>query len=470
MVARTTAALLGLFSGANAQVFHLDGMKVPTPYTLSTHYLFHVYSETDTPSKDATPTVEFRQVSSQVAGANGPKTSPYNSLEISLLPWDHFWSIVDKEHFCSGPEGEFKLQKPKKGELADLGARVQKMPLMTSDAGAEKKTQSFPITQTGRYILTLSNCGNFSDATVHGSVAVKNSYGFLPGYEYFSMRFYGWMAIIYVITFAVWTGVAVRYWSDLLYLQKGMIAVVGMCFLEAFFTWASHNDWNSNGVRRDWIFITAVMCYTLKYVSAWRLIMALSLGEGIHAQDMSMKNGIIFFLISTLFLIQACVWKHAMAYRFSHALTINFLLMVTIPGVLVWMVFFIWALFLLSSSIEQTVEQKLDDLISLFSTSRFVLCGGAMLAFCVMLVQVVDVAMGGMESWEYRWVTVDGAPHLAFFTVLLFFMAVWWPKAGKNYGYGTVASPDEEREGLQNGVGNKVAPDAIGIGEDNDDP
>merc|ERR1719284_1495587 len=115
------------------------------------------------------------------------------------------------------------------------------------------------VRRTGVYILIFSNCGDFNDAYVSGTVIVKNAYGFLPGNEYHKMPFYGWLLLVYVVLALVWFGLSLRWWRELFNIQNCIAAVIFFGLLESFLWYIFFQDWNNAGIRGKFLFILAIL-------------------------------------------------------------------------------------------------------------------------------------------------------------------------------------------------------------------
>lgn len=464
---------------ARGQYYKLEDVPIPDAFSLDAQYLFHVYNEQDSPVKgDQKPTIEFRQLMVKKSGEEAP-TQPYKSVEVSLIPYDNFWSLVQPQGFCTTVDDvkehraeeccRLKLTKPRGKEIWQVGARVEIAPFE-----AASRTVSFPIASSGKYLLTFTNCGSFSKGVLTGAVVVRHAHGYLPAPEYFTMKLYGFLAFVYAGLAAAWFFAAFLKAppTGLFYIQKGISIVVVFGLLETLVSYVQYQDWNSTGLRRDVLFVTSLMFYTLKYVMAWRLVLMAALGAGIVSVDLNAKNTALFFVVSTIFLAQACTWKLIMSYRHSHALDTTFLLLITGPGVLIYMGMFSWSFFGLSTSLANVLERKQEELATIFTQVQLVLGAGAIMAGFVMFLQVLDIAQGGaLLSWEYQWLSIDGAPHFAFALTLIGMMKVWWPSPdGWKFGYMLQVDSDEAEADNELGKNNKVRAEAIGCAEPADAP
>eukprot|EP00969_Alexandrium_andersonii_P281735 12454681-Alexandrium_andersonii.AAC.1 len=62
--------------------------------------MFYVYAKEDGPKgadAGATARVEFRQLAASSASSSGSRPQTCPSVEVSLLPFDKFWPLVNKD-------------------------------------------------------------------------------------------------------------------------------------------------------------------------------------------------------------------------------------------------------------------------------------------------------------------------------------------------------------------------------------
>mmetsp|Transcript_55944 Transcript_55944/g.154915 ORF Transcript_55944/g.154915 Transcript_55944/m.154915 type:complete len:520 (-) Transcript_55944:15-1574(-) len=448
------AALLSAWTPpGQAQVFKFENIPVPGMYSLSTHYMFYVYSSEDSPVRGGKPKVAFRGLSSSVTKGRPPTT--YKAIQVSILPYDRFWGLVNKDKFCSTSEDvrneaaveewQLMLQKPRGvKDLAALGVRTHTVPV----PGGSAESASFPIPRTGRYILTYTNCGNFSSLALSGSVAVSNTYGYLPANEYFTLHFFGWVTVAYLLVLLVWIAAMAPHLKSLFYIQKGIAIITAIALLEGLASWIQYRDWNTTGYRSDVYFVASVLLYTLKYVLSFRLILLAALGAGVVLQDLDGWTSAKFFVVSVLFMMQQCIWKLIMSYRFSHALDKRFLMAAILPGILMYLLVYAWTFCSLGALGERLEQQKQEESLVAFSRVRLVLAFGSLLSLLILLLQVADIAYDSIFSWQHQWIPVEGAPHLAFVMVLIAMMVVWWPSQDSwKFAYSLHMDQEPERAG-----------------------
>lgn len=137
------------------------------------------------------------------------------------------------------------------------------------------------VRMTGVYILVFSNCGEFLDGTITGTIIVKNAYGFLPGNEYHKLPFYGWLLLIYVALAVAWMVQTLRFWKELFNIQNCITAVIFLGLVEALLWYTFFNDWNSTGVRGKMLFIFSILSSVVKSIFSYMLVLVAGLGWGV---------------------------------------------------------------------------------------------------------------------------------------------------------------------------------------------
>jgi len=428
-----------------AEVFHFDKMPIPEPYSMTTHHVFYVHSEGDAPGRQESASVVFRNLGANLAGNS--QLGGYNSVQVSLLPFDNMWDIVDKKTFCAvrgiGKNSELLLQQTP----ATSHAAIHAVPF---PATGNPQNVEFQIKKTGRYILAYSNCGsaNTTSATVTGSVLVKNPYGFLPGNEYSNLNFHGWCAVIYVVLNVLWTGMYVRFFRSTFYIQTGIAGISALCLLESSFSWLMYKDWNSTGDLSYFLLLLSSACYVFKYVCAWALLRSSSVAVGLDQEDLDTATPVKLFVSCALFMIQQCAWKQVMTYRHTLQLQSGFVIAVALPGFFIWAALFLWHFLALKHLLNRLmkVERKAMAL-ACFQKVQCVLIAAAVGSFSVSTLQAVDIASQEVMPWNSQFLS-SGAANLVFMMVLMAMMLVWLPSEDSwKLVYMQQATEDAEGEG-----------------------
>mmetsp|Transcript_74606 Transcript_74606/g.235794 ORF Transcript_74606/g.235794 Transcript_74606/m.235794 type:complete len:488 (+) Transcript_74606:62-1525(+) len=470
------AAVLGIllvacFRPAEAQTFQFNNIPVPASFSLTTHYIFYVDSGKDalTPFPSLA-TVEYQFLSFQKSDSAEPPKD-YTSLEVSLIPHDSFWELVSRDHFCASADNvidkraqqscRLTLVNPTKRNLTAEGVRIQGVPYASGNEAI--KSWRYTIPKSGKYVLTLTNCGTFSNATISGSVSVMSAHGYLPANELNTMRLFGWLSAAHLVVLLVWLAGALRYLRELLPVHWGILAVAAVCFAESTISRMEYWDWNATGARGSLLTVMSALSHALKFALSWRLLLLFPVGQGVELRAPGTKAQLAFLAVAGVFMGQSSLWRLLASFRHSHALDASLLVMAGLPGALIHVGMFAWTMWALSGAIAH-LKQEQGMLAGTFKRARSVVVIGAALSVLVSLLQIADL----LEefAWEHQWLAVQGAPQFAFMSVQIAMMWVWWPSQEMSkYGYTVQASLQDEEEATGTVT---VAPEPIGAGAEED--
>eukprot|EP00438_Fugacium_kawagutii_P024241 Skav223102 [mRNA] locus=scaffold419:614755:623350:+ [translate_table: standard] len=329
--------------------------------------------------------------------------------------------------------------------------------------------QQVPVHSTGVYILVFSNCGEFKNGEVSGSVIAKNSYGFLPGNEYHKMPFYGWLAIVYIAMAMVWMCLSLRYWRELFHIQYCITAVIFLGLVEAFLQWRFFMDWNETGVRGRFVFVLAILATVVKSIFSYMLVLVASLGWGVTRPYLDQPTILKVQALSGFYIILDFMRESALSFRHSHSLSIAFVLLcllpvrfsvkeglrseeVTSPQLCIEVallngVIFYWIFTALSSLIEILAERKQQE----------------------KLFQLYDLSRSISQRWHYQWFFADGVSHILFCMVLAAIMILFAPQTNsQRFAYKQVEE-DEKGESAHMTDDKNVWADEGGLDEEEDD-
>jgi len=441
----------------SAQIVPLDKMPAPEAFTMFTNYMFYVYGHGESlgaPTGDES-SVEFQGLSlNPVPGkAAGAGLKKYAGMQVVLLPYDQFWTMVKKDKFCATGDDVLtkKVSQPGTLLLQKTSAEDPNTGVHTISyvEGGMPQDVRVPIQRTGRYLLVFSNCGNISEATISGKIAVRNAHGFLPGNEYYAMTFFAVMTALYAIMNIAWVGVLVRYLNDLTFIQVSITGISFTAFLDSGLAWAEFKVWNETGIRPDALSMGRLLFYILKMLMAWRLVIVAAMGSGILFDDLSTKAAVKYFLASTIFMLQQALWKMTMKFRYSHLLSTGFLMGNIFPGAVVYAAMFGWVFAQFSTLLASLEERGLSVALKAFQASRTGMLVALAMASFVTLMEIIDCASGSMFPWSLQWFTAEGASTLVFLLLNALFMWIWMPsKDSRKACYQQASGDNEEGRGI----------------------
>lgn len=431
--------------GVQAQLYKFEDTPVPEAKSLHTMYAFYIYSHIDAPDRSlGSPFVKFHSLVAQSTSATetNDKLETYSGVQLSILPYSDFWKLINPNRFCSLPDDvQAGYASAPDQLLVQAGPNPEAVGMYThtvrfAKPGAIPKDVQVPVRLTGVYILVFSNCGNFIDATVSGSVVVKNAYGFLPGNEYHKMPFYGWLSLGYAALAVMWLLLTFRWWRELIHIQGCIAGVIFLGLVEAFLWWIFFNDWNSSGNRGKVLFVLAIMSTVLKSIFSYMLVLVASLGWGVTRPYLDQRTILKIQAVSLLYIVLDFIRETVLSFRHSHTLSLTFVLLCLLPVSLLNGGIFYWIFTALSGLIETLRERRQSDKLLLFQRLWKLLVFAMGVASLMLLWQIFDLSRSIMLRWHYQWLFADGVSHLLFLVVLMVMMFLWAPNTNsQRYAY-----------------------------------
>lgn len=416
---------------ARAQLFTLEALEAPANRSLHTLYAFYVFSFDEAPDRPlGQPFVKFKSLTgtSKASAAND-----YKGIQLSILRYTDFWNLIDPNRFCCSATDVTNKHCERPGQLL-----VQKPPgTDAADADVFTATVSFAggftdvkhiLRMTGVYILVFSNCGDWSDATIDGSVIVKNSYGFLPGNEYHKMPFYGWLLLIYVGLAAVWMVLSMRWWKEVFSIQNCISVVIFFGLVEALLWYTFFNDWNGSGSRGKILFIFAILSSVVKSIFSYMLVLVASLGWGVTRPYLDRQVILKMQVVSVLYIVLDFIRESVLSFRHSHSLSLMFVLLCLLPVSLLNGGIFYWVFIALSSLMETLRERRQFEKLALFQQLWKILILALSVATFTLLIQIFNLSRSITSRWKHQWLFSDGISHLIFLVVLAAMMYLWAPR------------------------------------------
>jgi len=443
--------------GAQAQLYQFDKMDVPETKSLHTMYAFYVYSHMEAPDRSlGSPFVKFHSLSAHSTSSTQTDASLEGNVgvQLSILPYTEFWKLINPSKFCSS-QADVDSGSAKAPEQLVLAPPDNADGVYThtirfvSDGNDMPKDVEVPVRMTGVYILVFSNCGTFSQATISGSVIVKNAYGFLPGNEYHKMPFYGWLSLCYAVLALIWMGLSLRMWREIFHIQNCIAGVIALGLVEAFLWWLFFNDWNASGNRSKVFFVLAILATVVKSIFSYMLVLVASLGWGVTRPYLDQRTILKIQAISLLYIVLDFIRETVLSFRHSHTLTMTFVLLCLLPVSLLNGAIFYWIFSALSGLIETLKERRQAEKLILFQRLWKLLVVAMGLASLTLIWQIFDLSRSITIRWHYQWLFADGFSHLLFLLVLLVMMFLWAPRANsQRYAYSQASDDkDDEKKG-----------------------
>jgi len=441
---------------AQGQIFQFEKVPLPEAKSLHTMYAFYIYSHSEAPDRTlGQPFIKFHSLSSHSTSTSKSDAdlANYEGVQLSILPYKDFWTLIIPDKFCSTTDDvqsngaehpdQLMVQKPHGASNTDVNLYSHTVKFHAVD-----KDYQFVVHTSGVYILVYSNCGSFTEATVSGSVVVKNSYGFLPGNEYYKMPFYGWLSFIYAAMAFIWLFLSIRQWRQIFHIQYCIAAVIFLGLIEAFLWWVFFNDWNHSGLRGRFLFIMAILSSVVKSIFSYMLVLVASLGWGVTRPYLDHRTIMKVQGVSFLYIVLDFIREAVLSFRHSHSLSLAFVLLCLLPVALLNGGIFYWIFTALSSLIETLKERRQAEKMALFERLWQILVLALGAASLTLLFQIFDLSRSISIRWHYQWFFADGVSHILFLLVLAAMMYLWTPgNNSQRYMYSAAADKELEEDG-----------------------
>jgi hypothetical protein len=465
---------------AHAQIYHVSEMPVPTNRSLHTLYAFYVFSFEEAPERPlGQPFVKFHDIVAKAGSSPVPEgisIKTYTGVQLSIMKYSNFWNLINPKKFCCTYEDvnskqcekvdQLLVQKPVGTKYSDVN--VYSSTVNFPESASQKSDVKMTIRMTSVYILVFSNCGEFSDATVEGSVIVKNAYGFLPGNEYHKMPFYGWLLLVYVGLAVAWMVLSIRWWKEVFTIQNCISAVIFFGLIEAFLWYIFFNDWNTTGFRGKVLFILSILSSVVKSIFSYMLVLVAALGWGVTRPYLDRQVILKIQAVCFLYIILDFIREAVLSFRHSHSLSLAFVLLCLLPVSLLNGGIFYWVFTALSSLMETLRDRRQFEKLALFQTLWKILIFALTVATLTLLFQIFNLSRSITTRWKYQWLFADGVSHVLFLVVLAAMMYLWAPhKYSQRYAYSQEGGRvDKDADG---GKESDVWADEGGLDDDCDD-
>ncbi|CBZ54984.1 YHL017Wp-like protein, related [Neospora caninum Liverpool] len=302
-------------------------------------------------------------------------------------------------------------------------------PLTLRDEGAEtgERRIQMEIEESDIYFLVASNCGNFKGLTFEGEVAVRNAYGYLPGYEYPKIPFYFLFMLVYLVVCFVWGCLMYRQRANLITFHKFMLVVAVLGFLESLALFVYLYDYNMRGDRNKVLLVVSILVSVVKSIFSYMLVLLGAIGWSITVPVLEKKTVVRMQIIVVLYIILDTVRQVSDEFSNSHSLPLVLLLTCLIPISTLNGVLFYWIISSINNNIEMLQQQKQHEKLLIYRRLYAVLLLAIVLAIIDLLCQIYVASWDASDRWRDQWWLSDAIPHFLFLLVLAAMMAIWRP-------------------------------------------
>jgi hypothetical protein len=445
---------------ALGQVIKFEAFPAPPPGSLSTAYVFFVYSLDEAPVKsEGTPYLSLEGLSATVGPdelwSSDVQPNGYGGVQVTVMRHMDVNKILDLKagRVCSTQSDVARDRS------ADTNMLILERAGLDDNSTGQVFQQSVPFTgktapsmhwaieRTGIYMLVLSNCGSIKSAVVNGTVTVKHAYGYLPGNEYPKMTFFGWLILAYAGLAIVWIVLSVRWWDQLFKIQKCILGVLLLGFGESLVWSVFLHKWNIEGqptTGSTVIFVMALLFTVLKSTFSYMLVLSACLGWGVTKPNLGGRTLCKLIFLCVLHVGFAFAREVVLSFRHSHSIPAELVLTVFAPVTLLNTLIFCWTFCAISRLMEKLKESNQTEKFQLFLTLFAVLIAAIGVATLSLLVEVYNLSRPPQAVWKHQWILTDAVSHLLYLLVLVAMMWLWRPHSeSQRYAFSEQLAMDD---------------------------
>lgn len=471
------ALLLAISAPAHAEIYRFESELVPPSRTLVGKYMFYVYAHQDSPDKSkGHPYVQFTDFDLEEVEHLDDSTQKVSkdSIQVSLVPWEDFETLVDTNHFCTCGEDVMKMaakadkQVIFKGlngtnEHNTAGVHVYTVGDAEGQVAAKpasKMSSRQALKRTGVYLLAISNCGDTAEVTVSGKVVVRNAYGFLPGNEYGKKIVYAYTTGIYLAMLVYWASQCVQYSDDLIFTHYCLFGVIAMGLVESSLWFIHLVEWNSSGEAMRFLLTAAMLFSGLKHMMTLLLVLVTAMGKGVTVPTLEGLTTMRLLIWASIFICFNYSRMYIMEMRHRYSLSVKFTGLAWVPTLVLAVVFVSWICLSMSNTKSALREQGQQVKLATFSRFQLVFCLMVPVGAAIFGMQLTDVPGRTSDWWNYHWMSSDASTAVAGILFYLVMMMLWGPTDGfKRQAYSQqITATDEDEAGV-------FAPEGFGSAE-----
>eukprot|EP00927_Polykrikos_kofoidii_P052475 TRINITY_DN4632_c0_g2_i1.p1 TRINITY_DN4632_c0_g2~~TRINITY_DN4632_c0_g2_i1.p1 ORF type:complete len:554 (-),score=70.89 TRINITY_DN4632_c0_g2_i1:61-1722(-) len=430
------AALLSQCRITVAEVYDVEGIKVPQPLSLRVLYFFYVYDNTNARGganeQSKMPWISFSNIQYWQSG----ETVTTNALQLILVRYDDVWAMPHE--FCCAQQdrrcpvaNQIRVHHEKNDPLDNQD--VYKMTV-----ASRPKSIKFHINTTSAYALVFSNCGtqDFPNVRLRGRVAVKNPFGYLSGIDHNKLYFFGFLVLIYILLGFVWFFLSVFYRDVLFSIHYAIGVVLALGFFEAVVWFVFYLAINLAGTPNTILYILAVFASVTKCVFSYMLVLAGAMGWGITKPTLTNAELCRIRSLAATFIVLDFARRLMLTFNQSREIPIVFVWCIVVAVAILNATIFFFVFSSLRSLLRGLGAENQTQKLRIFRACRCVLRLALAKAVLSQWVEFVNLSRSIEKRWTMEWFYSDGISHSLFVPVLLAMMVLWKPHANsQRYTY-----------------------------------
>ncbi|KAJ8655827.1 hypothetical protein O0I10_008491 [Lichtheimia ornata] len=313
----------------------------------------------------------------------------------------------------------------------------------------------YKVDNTGYYCVSIlpANRDNESISTFDATIEWRNPYGNLPAGDYPKLLFYGIFSLIYLAVGLFWGIQSFRYWSDILPVQHFLSGTIFFLIVEMAINWGFWEAYNQTGSPSYGLLALVALTSAGRNSMSFFMLLVVCMGYSVVKPSLgaTMKKCVVLACTHFFFGV-----VYSLGVMLLDPETAGFLvLLVIFPLAITMSAFYVWIFSSLGATIN-TLEIRKQHVKALMYTRLY-----RLLIFSVLMVVLIFVinmfAFSGSSevdwdanSWQWRWIMLDGSLNLLYFVVFFVIIILWRPTSNnQRYGLQQISQDEDEAMDLE---------------------
>jgi len=406
-----------------------DQTAIPASLGLLGLQTYYIYAKTDAPQHGVAASVDFKDF--KVEGATDVAKET-NGVQVALIPTLDFQKL-NKNNFCDTSKQVVNVSSD----------RI----IAVTVADASAKTIQQEVTQSGPYVLTLTNCGITSSnktLRVSGTVRVRNPSGYLSGIEVSSTNVYGIFALLFSALAIGWLILMIirREVVHSMHLMLGFLVMLRA--IEAASRWYGLNECNSVGTYASVTDFADMLSSVVPMLLLSYLLLAIR-GWGRIAEPDSWKYGLLINMLQITFGISLFAKNSIFQIRHYRFIESSTVMMSAAPLCLVSLLQGLWIAQALSSKVRQCSRSGHEVPLRFYQRLSVLCVLAVVMSLVCLALELVDKPETDLSKWPFHAVVEYAIPSsswLIFFSLLLI---LWRPSPVMN-SFEPLSKQDEQEQ------------------------
>lgn len=306
----------------------------------------------------------------------------------------------------------------------------------------------YKVEETGYYSLILKPANDEDydyKYNLISNIEWHSSTGELTGGDYPKVKFYGYLALVYVAICICWCINAYVYRQDILPIQHYITGITVFVMTEMIMHYVYYHHFNSTNDNSLVLLIFAGCLNAGRNSLTFFILLIVCMGYGVVKQSLGKTMTKVQYLTLFHFIFGVL---YAIGLMIVTEITQFVVLIFVFPLSATMTIFYVWTLAALTNSIKKLEQRHQEAKLSMFLNLRRILI------ICIVFIFVFFVAstynfMGSqnvqwvVDNWATRWFWIDGFLNIIYlfgFTCIIF---LWRPTAN-NQRYGLDQLPSDD--------------------------